>query len=348
MSTKIATQKRAFVAAVMAVILLVGLMVPTVSAYAEPTSAEKRAEAKQVLKQLEEMQVKLDEASNDYYAALDAQEEAEAKVVEAQAKVDEKTKEIEGYQEQLGDRARDMYRSGSISFVDVILGASSFEEFATTWNMLEMLNEDDAELVQQTKDAREELEAAKAEAEEQAQIAADKTAEAQAVKEEAEATTAEMQETYDQLSAEAEELLKKEEEEAERARQAAAEAALKNQPSGGNYNNDKVPTVTGNVIVDRAYAQLGKPYVWGAAGPNAFDCSGLVGYCITGEYGNHWTYTGAMNSWTHVSNPQPGDFCLNSHHTGVYIGNGQMIHAPRTGDVVKISAVHAGMWYVRY
>ena len=90
MSTKIATQKRAFVAAVMAVILLVGLMVPTVSAYAEPTSAEKRAEAKQVLKQLEEMQVKLDEASNDYYAALDAQEEAEAKVVEAQAKVDEK------------------------------------------------------------------------------------------------------------------------------------------------------------------------------------------------------------------------------------------------------------------
>lgn len=348
MSTKIATQKRAFVAAVMAVILLVGLMVPTVSAYAEPTSAEKRAEAKQVLKQLEEMQVKLDEASNDYYAALDAQEEAEAKVVEAQAKVDEKTKEIEGYQEQLGDRARDMYRSGSISFVDVILGASSFEEFATTWNMLEMLNKDDAELVQQTKDAREELEAAKAEAEEQAQIAADKTAEAQAVKEEAEATTAEMQGTYDQLSAEAEELLKKEEEEAERARQAAAEAALKNQPSGGNYNNDKVPTVTGNVIVDRAYAQLGKPYVWGAAGPNAFDCSGLVGYCITGKYGNHWTYTGAMNNWTHVSNPQPGDFCLNSHHTGVYIGNGQMIHAPRTGDVVKISAVHAGMWYVRY
>lgn len=104
MSTKFATQKRAIIAAVMAVILLVGLMIPTVSAYAEPTSAEKRAEAQQVLSQLEEMQVKLDEASNNYYAALEAQEEAEAKVVEAQAKVDEKTKEIEGYQEQLGDR----------------------------------------------------------------------------------------------------------------------------------------------------------------------------------------------------------------------------------------------------
>ena len=251
MSTKFATQKRAIIAAVMAVILLVGLMVPTVSAYAEPTSAEKRAEAQQVLSQLEEMQVKLDEASNNYYAALEAQEEAEAKVVEAQAKVDEKTKEIEGYQEQLGDRARDMYRSGSVSFVDVILGASSFEEFATTWNMLEKLNENDAELVQQTKDAREELEAAKTEAEEQAQIAADKTAEAEAVKEEAEATTAEMQATYDQLSAEAEELLRQEEEAAERARQAAAQAALQNQSGGGNYDNNKTPTVTGNVIVDR-------------------------------------------------------------------------------------------------
>ena len=67
MSTKFATQKRAIIAAVMAVILLVGLMVPTVSAYAEPTSAENRAEAQQVLSQLEEMQVKLDEASNNYY-----------------------------------------------------------------------------------------------------------------------------------------------------------------------------------------------------------------------------------------------------------------------------------------
>ena len=69
MSTKIAAQKRAIIAAIMAVVLLVGLMIPTASAYAKPTSAEKRAEAKEVLEQLEEMQVKLDEASNNYYAA---------------------------------------------------------------------------------------------------------------------------------------------------------------------------------------------------------------------------------------------------------------------------------------
>ncbi len=144
MSTKFATQKRAIIVAVMAVILLVGLMVPTVSAYAEPTSAEKRAEAQQVLSQLEEMQVKLDEASNNYYAALEAQEEAEAKVVEAQQKLMKKQKKLEVINSTWRPLP-DMYCSGSVSFVDVILGASSFEEFATTWNMLEKLNENDAE-----------------------------------------------------------------------------------------------------------------------------------------------------------------------------------------------------------
>lgn len=345
--------KRALPVAFVALMLALGLaLIPAAPAFAEPTAAEKQAEADAAKEKLEEMQQKLDEASNNYYNALDEQKAAEQKAEEAQAKVDEKTAEMEGYQEKLGDRARSMYRSGSISFLDVILGASSFEDFATTWNTLEMLNEDDADLVKQTKQVREELQAAQAEAEEQAQLAAEKAAEAKQVKDDAEATTAEMQQVYDDLSAEAEELLKKEEEEAERARQAAAQAALEAQRKavnqGGSVDNSKVQTVTGNTIVDRAYAQLGKPYVWGASGPNSFDCSGLVGYCITGKTGSHWCTTYTMAGWQRVSDPQPGDFCLNSHHTGVYIGNGQMIHAPRTGDVVKISAVHSDMYYVRY
>lgn len=354
MGISIAKHKRALASAAMAVVLVAGLAVPTTVALAEPTAAEKQAEAQQALNKLNEMQQKLDEASNNYYTAIDEQKAAEKKVEEAQGKVDQKTREIEGYQEKLGTRARDMYRSGNTGFLDVILGASSFEQFATTWNTLERLNENDAELVTETKNAREELENAKQEAEEQAEVAANKAAEAKSVKDEAEATTAQMQQTYDSLSAEAQELMRKEEEAAEKARQeaaareAAAAAAASKNNGGGTVDNSAAQTVTGNTVVDRAYAQLGKPYVWGAAGPNSFDCSGLVGYCITGKMGNHWCTTYTMASWKRVTNPQPGDFCLNSHHTGVYIGNGQMIHAPRTGDVVKISAVHSGMWYVRY
>ena len=102
----------------------------------------------------------------------------------------------------------------------------------------------------------------------------------------------------------------------------------------------------GGSIVSRAYSQLGKPSVWGACGPNSFDCSGFVSYCLTGSYtrlGTTLTFMG----WTRVSNPQPGDVVTTATHCGIYIGNGQMIHAPHTGDVVKVGPVQSGMIYVR-
>ena len=103
-------------------------------------------------------------------------------------------------------------------------------------------------------------------------------------------------------------------------------------------------------MVDRAYSQLGKPYSWGASGPNSYDCSGLVSYALTGSYSRLGT-TGTFIGWPRVSNPQPGDVCVihtsSRQHTGIYIGGGQMIHAPRTGDVVKVSSVQSGMVFVR-
>jgi hypothetical protein len=100
-------------------------------------------------------------------------------------------------------------------------------------------------------------------------------------------------------------------------------------------------------VVERAYAELGKPYVWGAVGPDSYDCSGFVGYCLTGEY-RRWCTTETMMNWLEVTDPIPGDICVSQTHCGLYIGNGQMIHAPRTGDVVKISSVPSTMKYVRY
>ena len=322
----------------------------TEDAFGVPTSAEKRAEAAAVLESLNAMQVKVDEASTAYFDALEEQQAAQAKMDEAQARIDEANAQIAELQEHLGTRARNMYRSGSTSFLDVLLGSTSFKAFTSNWDLLNDMNEADAEMVQQTKDLKAEVEAQKAVYEEQERVAAEKAEEAAAVKAEAEAMVAQMQATYDQLSAEAAELLRQEEAARE---EAARQEALRQQEqaaqSGGasSANNNKVQTVTGNVVVDRAYAQLGKPYGWGCVGPNKFDCSGLVGYCLTGNFKRYWTTT-HIQRWTRVTNPVPGDITINSHHTGIYIGNGQMIHAPRTGDVVKVSGVHSGMWYVRY
>lgn len=116
---------------------------------------------------------------------------------------------------------------------------------------------------------------------------------------------------------------------------------------GGNSTPPSYDASTGNAIVDRAYGKLGCAYVWAACGPDAFDCSGFVSYCLTGSYtrlGTTYTFLG----WTQVSDPQPGDVCVNADHCGIYIGGGQMIHAATEGVGVIIGPVQGGMIYVRY
>lgn len=127
----------------------------------------------------------------------------------------------------------------------------------------------------------------------------------------------------------------------------SSSASVATKPSHSSSSTTTSGTnANGGSIVSRAYSQLGKPYEWGACGPNSFDCSGFVSYCLTGSYtrlGTTLTFMG----WTRVSNPQPGDVVTTATHCGIYIGNGQMIHAPHTGDVVKVGPVQSGMIYVR-
>mgnify|MGYP002516617584 CR=1 FL=1 len=110
-------------------------------------------------------------------------------------------------------------------------------------------------------------------------------------------------------------------------------------------------SVDGGSVVSRAYSKLGCAYSWGGIGPDSFDCSGFVSYCLTGRYCRLGT-TGTFMGWTRVSDPQPGDIVVNSYHTGIYIGNGQMIHASDYTTGVIISSVAAGMnnnyIFVRY
>ena len=184
-----------------------------------------------------------------------------------------------------------------------------------------------------------------------------------------------IQEAAEKAAKEEEERQKKAEEERQKQLQAASQNSTTTNSNSGNSNsssssnsnkgnsssNSSSSSNKGNSssssssssgsyvsgsTVSRAYSALGKPYVWGAAGPNSFDCSGLVSFCLTGRY-SHTYSSSDFVGLTKVSNPQPGDICVRVGHVGVYIGGGQMIHAPHTGDVVKISAVPSNMWYVR-
>ena len=148
-------RKGVFAGAVAAA-LAATLMIPSL-AYADPTASEKQAEAQAALASLNSMQSTLNRTSVVYDEALAAQREAEAKRDEAQARIDEANGQIADLQTRLGSRARSMYRTGGSSFLDLLLGATTFQEFSTGWDMLNTLNENDADLVQQTKDLRAEV-----------------------------------------------------------------------------------------------------------------------------------------------------------------------------------------------
>lgn len=96
----------------------------------------------------------------------------------------------------------------------------------------------------------------------------------------------------------------------------------------------------GERIVAAAAAQAGKPYVYGATGPSAFDCSGLTGWAYA-AVGITLPRTSSAQAaiMTPVSDPQPGDLVYMPGHIGIYAGNGQMWHAPNSGDVVKLATI---------
>jgi cell wall-associated NlpC family hydrolase len=149
---------------------------------------------------------------------------------------------------------------------------------------------------------------------------------------------------------------------AERARQARlaaqAKAAAKQQqsapapapaPSSPSGGSSAPPPATHSSVVSIALQYLGVPYVWGGASPSGFDCSGLTMYAYA-KVGVYLPHNAAMQygMGTPVSRSQlaPGDLVFFSglSHVGMYIGGGRFVHAPHTGDVVKISSL-SEYWY---
>ena len=310
-------------------------------AFAEPTAADKLAEADAVRARIVDMQAQLDVVTEQYYKALDEHAAAQQAVADAQARIDEATAQIAGLQEKLGSRARSMYRTGQSSVLDFIMGATTFEEFTQNWDLLEKLNDNDASFVQQTKDLRAEVEAAKAELERQEQIAAEAAAEAQRIKEDAERSVAELQALLAQLDAEAQSLLAQEQEAARQAEIAAARSR------SYGYSGTTSPVPSQGSVVDYALSRIGCPYVWGAAGPDAFDCSGLVrwAYLQVGMSLPHQTEAlyNAAKARLPVSQAQPGDVLWVGYgdgyngHVGIACNAGgtHYVHAPTFGARVR-------------
>ena len=342
-------------------------------AFAE-TAAEKQAEADAVRNQLVGLQADLETAGENYYAALDEQESAQRSMEEQQVKIDETTEEIEGLQDRLSTRARSMYRSGSTTFIDFLLGASSFAEFTQNWELLNQINANDADLVDQTKAAREQLQAAKDEFARQEQIAAQKAAECNQLHDEVQVKVQNATDLMNSLDEEARALLEQEQAAAAAAAaaqaQAEAEAAAAGGNGGGNQgggSNDGGNQGGGNqggggndgggstivypggggsagdnsAAYSYACSRIGCPYVWGAEGPDSFDCSGLVtwAYRQLGIELPHQSEAQMARATrvVSVSEARPGDVLWRYGHVGIAGGYGgtPYVHAPTFGACVR-------------
>ncbi len=142
----------------------------------------------------------------------------------------------------------------------------------------------------------------------------------------------------------------------ERARLAAMGYSSSETKSSASASSTTSVSGRGQALVNTAKKYLGVPYVWGGTSPRGFDCSGLVQYvCRQNGISVPRVASSQRNAGTYVSraNLQAGDLVFFGNggritHVGIYVGNGNMIHAPQTGDVVKISSINSSYRVARY
>jgi cell wall-associated NlpC family hydrolase len=305
---------------------------------------EKRAEAARIRSQVEALDGDLEIASEDYNEAKARYDAVTAEVKETEARLAALSARQETLSAHLGARARGMYRQGPLGALEMLLGAVSFEQLSVTWDLLQDMNQSDAATIAELKSVRAEVSQARDELAAQQAVAKAESDTMQARKAAVEKQLAERTRLLANVESEIATILR-EQEEAERRRAAQAAQAARAYTSPTNAPRSQV--------VQIALSKLGSPYQWAAAGPDRFDCSGFT----------MWVYARVGVSLPHSSRAQagvgqrvsradlaPGDLVFfgrpRIHHVGIYIGNGNYVHAPRTGDVVKVSSLAGRNDYV--
>jgi peptidoglycan DL-endopeptidase CwlO len=347
--------------AVLAAASAAGLLLAVGPASAQ-TITSKRAQAEAIMAQVESLNGNLEQTIESYnYANIELQR-IEGELASNTRHLKAARKSLVVAQDRIAERLRDLYINGEgDSTLEVILGANSLDDIIARLDAIERVSSQDAEILQTVKRYRKEVETRRANLQEahanQEHIVAERAAQKQSIE-------SQIAEQNQLLSSVKDEIARMRAEEAHqqavlaaqaRARaQAAAQAAqLQQNVAQEAYDaatfepayDPNVPAPRYGSVVSIALQYLGIPYVWGGSSPSTgFDCSGFtsyvfaqVGVSLPHHAASQYAY-GMPVSWDQLA---PGDLVFFSGlgHVGIYIGNDQFIHAPHTGDVVRISSL---------
>lgn len=319
---------------------------PTDSPIPQPTDAEtaafraklaeKQAELDALEAQLDELDRELSIAAEEYNKAVMELETTTNRLETTKKDLANAELAFELQQDTLSARARDIYRNGELSSLDVLLGSKSISDFVARVRYLYMMGESDASIVAALEAQRDLIAEAEREAEADEEQARSLEFQLQARKIEVMLRIQEREELLASVQTELLELL-----DDQAAERQLAEAELLREVLTG-ANRAGIVVEPGSPV-ETALAYHGVPYLWGGESPRGFDCSGLVMYVMRQHGVNLPHYSGAqfqLGERVAPSALQPGDavfFGSPVYHVGMYVGAGYFIHAPRTGDFVKLS-----------
>ncbi len=309
----------------------------------DPKTEKFRADLELKQKRLDEFTAQLDEldrelelAAEEYNAAVDRLGQTKERVASAQGDLEKARSAYALQSDILGTRATSIYKDGSFAAIEVLLDAKSVSDFVGRVKFLNTIGIRDADIAASLQGQKDLLEKQVDELDNTRQLAESLEFELKARQIE---IMLRIQERQQMLAAAQTDMLSLLDSEASR-RQSEEAALLAEILAGASA---KGIVVEPGSPVETALAYHGVPYLWGGEKPSGFDCSGLVLYVFKQHGVSLPHYSGSQFQMGEKIAPaalQANDvvfFGSPIHHVGIYIGGGYYIHAPRTGDFVKIS-----------
>jgi peptidoglycan DL-endopeptidase CwlO len=315
-----------------------------------PTTADLEAKALGLQARLDEQYAALERISERYNKAIASERDLRAKLAGVLARRQAVVDELAAAQARLDQQARETYEAGPGWFVSELVGAADPSDFLRRVPLQKAALEAGAANVDEVAKRKAELDGLTAQA--QADLAAQQRLDADVLSQHQRinALAKQLERTIKGIDKRLAGVLDRQQRRAEALRRAAFSAWFKS-VGGRNQASWMDAGRAAATAVAFAMAQLGKPYQWGAEGPGSFDCSGLTSaaYLAAGVVIPRVSVD-QFNAGPHVAVADllPGDLVFYAdnpldpatiHHVGLYIGKGLMVHAPHTGDVVRIASI---------